>query len=295
LGNLIYILFITWVVYYADFKMTKHNWGAVWNGIGAIPSVLGGTALAPMQYRVFVPWLCRFFGVDNMDKEGFYNLYMRIRGISIFCAEFAAFIYFSILNINPYMGSALLSLFFIWAALYDYTDVYIELATFATAFCIISNGNTGLIYIALLFVITVIATLNRETAIFIPFTCFLIKGWEIAGIVSAVGFLLPYLYVRWKYGDKERYCKFFMLGENLKLIKSTYKSNMPLLMNEYSHFFVLTIVFAVLYLSHGLMGDLTPINISMGIMYVLLLIPSMWREIRVFTPVMLSLIPIILR
>ena len=65
IGTIGHISLLTLLVNYVDFRLTKGNYGAVFNGVGSIPKVLAGESLAPMQYRVFVPWICSVFGEGN--------------------------------------------------------------------------------------------------------------------------------------------------------------------------------------------------------------------------------------
>lgn len=50
-------LMVAWITDRAQFTICARNYGAPWNGVGAIDKVLRRTALAPMAYRVLVPWL----------------------------------------------------------------------------------------------------------------------------------------------------------------------------------------------------------------------------------------------
>ena len=86
-----------------------------------------------------------------------------------------------------------------------------------------------------------------------------------------------------------------MFRENWRLIKVTFGDGRPLLLNEYSMFFALSVGVVALYVHTFLTVGLSPVEMACGVLFVGMLIPSIWREIRVFAPVMLALIPMALR
>lgn len=264
------LAFICLAVIYADFRMTKHNMGVQWNGIGCVDNVNNGIADAPMQYRVLVPWLCRLFrGVNG---------YLYLRMLSICFAIVSADYYF-----QDILATAMLGFFFVLAALYDYTDGYIEVGLFALAFTMLDS--------IWLIPITLLATLNREVGVFIPIACLLSGYIQLAGLVFFFGFVTGYIIPRLVYGDHQRYCEFFTLKRNLQTIKAEFTTGKPFVYCEYTLFFILTGGLGYLYST----VSLGPVESSMGLLFLLLLIPTMWREVRVFSPVMLAAIPMALR
>ena len=66
---------------------------------------------------------------------------------------------------------------------------------------------------------------------------------------------------------------------------------LPLLHNPYVSFLALFVVAAWLYGRALTTGGLLPVEWALGGLSVALLVPSMWLEIRVFSPLMLALIP----
>jgi hypothetical protein len=87
-----------------------------------------------------------------------------------------------------------------------------------------------------------------------------------------------------------------MFPENLKRLAFGYKyTNLPIVYNEYTHFFVLFFLSIVVYVMTFLDGGVYPAEIVLGLLAVALLIPTVWREIRVFAPTMLAVIPMGLR
>ncbi len=287
LHELLYILFLTLVVIYADRKMTAHNWNVKWNGLGSIDSVLAGTAMLPMQHRVLVPWLVGTLS-KIMDRN---YAYVWMRNLSILFAILCSFKFFMISGANPYIATGCMALYFILAAIYDYTDIYIEISLFSIFFIAVVNPIETP-WVLLFGLVTFLASLNREVSILMPITTF-IAGDITLGCVSMVGFWIAQLLVRVKYGKPKRYCESFMFNRNITTLKNSIKSGSPILYNEYTFFFV--ILFSAIGLYWFNRNNLTPIEISMGLLFVMLLVPTMWREIRVFAPCMLAIIPMAVR
>lgn len=293
LHDVIFIMFISWVVIYADFKITKANMGSKFCGIGCIPYVLRGESQKPMQYRVLVPWLCKMVDGVHDDFIKYLDTYFIIRCVSITLSMFSCWVWFSCLSINPLMGIMLMALFYIFAMLYDYTDIYIEVFFFSLAFTVMTiRPDMGWL---ILLVIGFISGLNRETALFIPFTM-LLCGYPLMELAPVTfftvwGIIVPIV----KYGDKERYCSFLMFSRNIKNIRELFKKSPPILLNDYIKFFAIFVVTTYLYVATICTTGLSPIDISMGVLFILLLVPSVWKEIRVFTPTMLAVIPMALR
>ncbi len=265
------ITFLCLVVIYADLRITRHNMNVQWNGLGSVAPVCAGKSLVPMQYRVLVPWLWKVCGATDAA-------YLIIRQVSIVFALFSAYLFFGNL-----LHTTILGMFFVLAALYDYTDVYIEVGLFALAFTML--GSMWLIPITLL------ATLNRETAVFIPITAFCSGHIQLSLLALFFGWSIGYFLPRLIYGPKKRYCGLSMVKRNIETIVNTYKHSKQILLNEYTHFIILLSIVIYAFIA----TTPTPIQFSMGLMFVSLLIPTMWREIRVFAPCMLGLIPMVIR
>ncbi len=272
---MIYILFLSVVVIYADWRLTAHNWGAIWNGVGCIPLVLNGTAKQPMQYRILVPWLCSLW--REITSRGYKRFYMGLRWFSIIFALYSANLWF-----NSQHYTALLALFFIAAAIYDYTDGYLEVGFYSLFFYLMTTQPAY--HYEMLFVLTIVATLNRETSVFMPIMALLSQEW-LLGIGLCVSFAIGYMIPRVVYGSAERYCKFNMVSENIRRIKD------KIMLNEYILFFILLVLIGI-----GLLNfQGNPFEIGMGLMFLSLLVPCVWAEIRCFKPVMLILIPMIMK
>jgi len=293
--DIAYVLFCSLVVIYADFRMTKDNVGAIFNGLGAVPFVIQGKSLRPMQYRVFVPWLCSLFGHEKlfgkgMGKYPYIHIYFKLKWLGIVFALAASMLFFRITGSDPLLSLMLLSLFFILAAVFDYAESYFEVGFFALAFVLaIVQPHWWWAYLFL----TLIAGLNKETAIFFPIL-FIIAGDTTAGAWSLIGFALSVIIPVWVYGGKPRYCKFNMIGENVRRIIESLKTT-PLLLNEYMFFFVLVAVMATATIRIVAWDLQNAVEIVSVIMFVSLLVPSIWKEIRVFLPCVLGVIPVLVR
>ena len=264
------------VVAYADYRMTWHNTGSRYNGLGCIPDVIRGKSLQPMQYRVLVPWLVYLMG--GMTKS-ILKPYIVLRLFSILFALSMSYLWFG--NI---LYTAMLALFFIGASIFDYTDGYLEVGFFALSFYLMREQTTW--GVGLILAIVFIATLNRETAVFIPICAFLSGHWFVS-IGMMIAFMAGYIIPRAYYGEKERYCKFNMIRENIRRMRE------GIMRNEYILFLVL--LGLVIYGYTNNVSSLSGVELGMGIMFIVLLIPTVWCEIRVFKPVMLTLIPMLMK
>lgn len=266
------VIMLSMVLIYLDFRLTKTNYGAVFNGIGAIPYVLSGQSRAPMQYRVLVPWTCSIFGVGD-QKLKYLKQYVYLRWLSILFAVSMSYFYY-----HSVVGVLWLVLFFVAASLYDYTDVYIEIGLLALALVLLAGG-----YWWALIPITAVAALNRETAIVIPTLAFFDSS--LAGIASLCGFAVGYLIPRIVYGAKDRYCSFWMVRANIAEAIQHYKSR-PFPYVEYT----LSVLLFGFVVYSAICGTKTgPLFVGLGL-FAVLLIPAKWREIRVFAPCVFLLI-----
>ncbi len=258
------------VVMYADYRMTSHNFGAIMNGYGCIKYVLRGEIKQPMAYRVLVPWL-------SGDNKVNYNI---LKFVSILFALLASNLWFDSL-----LMTFIMAMFFIAAAVYDYTDGYLEVGFFALSFWLMFYEPSY--SHELLFLIVFLATLNRETAVFIPICAFL-EGSIILSLVLFGSFFMAFGLPRIIYGKRERYCEFNMIPKNIQRIKEAFQTGMML--REYVLFFMLFIVVLIA----PFMGHIyIPFEVGMYLMFIALLVPTVWAEIRVFKPVMLVIIPML--
>ena len=292
MAEILFILFVTWVVIWVDTAITRHNYGSLWNGIGVLPDVLSGKAQAPMQYRVLVPWICQFFS-RWFDKSGQYpylSIYVRVKWISVLLAIATAFWYFSLLGASPFIATAMLGLFFCIGCQFDYGETYWDVAFFAFAFGVMLSQPWWMI--PALFAVTFVAALNKETAAFIPFTAFLAGEWTLMlflGAAFGAGYTIPFV----RYGYAKRYCNWFEFKGNWFRIKETWKQGVGIVLNGYVMFLALLIGSVYLLGSH--IVSITPIELSMLCLFFFTIPITIWHELRMWNPVALGLIPLVLK
>ena len=266
------VVVVAIVVVYADFRMTIHNNGVAGNGLGSVPFVNGGSATLPAQHRVLVPWLCHY--ID----------YYYLRWLAIGLALVSAWLYFGTCMTVPIVGVLLLALYFVWAAVFDYTDGYIEVALFALAFYLAINYSLSLAPLAIGF----FAGLNRESSVFIPI-CLVLDGYWFAGLLAGVGFIVGGAIPRIMYSGAERYCGGNQMVDNWERMIESYRDSKHILHNEWTSFIVLFLALVGIYAVVPWSG----VHIGMIFMFTLLVVPTVWAEIRVFAPIVLFAIPLL--
>lgn len=288
LPDILYLAFLSLVVIYADFKMTKGNWGAKWNGIGAIPDILDGTAKIPMRHRVLIAWICRLVEICKIEQRPFLNTYVYIRWFAITLSLVATDWYFLALGLKPLLPVSILACVFVLSSLYDYTDMFLEVACFAVFLRIIQFPIYGdYLWIPL---VLFLSTLNRETTVFLVPLAF-IFGDNAMGALAAGACMAGWLIPRIVYLDGERYCSAILIKENLRLIRSWRERHVAVLYDEYTLFFLLFLVTGILYVVTAFHSGLDAVEFVMAVFFLAMLVPSMWREIRVFAPTTLVTIP----
>lgn len=285
----LFIFAVALIVAHTDLLLTKHNMNVEWNGLGVMARVVWGTAMVPQQYRIFVPWVCTLLCRD-FQSQRFVNTYLSVKEAGVVFAVSMAFFYFRSLGLDPFLPTVMLGLWFILAAFFDYPETYYEFGFFALAFWLMGMDIPWMIFP--LFGVTLLAALNRETAVFIPFVMLLAGCWLIAGILG-VAFLLGYGIPRLRQKSNGRYCPFFHFGINWERLKKDLGPTFH--RGAYIHFFLLLALAGWAWIGGAFAGTLTPVDMAMALFLVLMLVPVCWYEIRAFSPVMLSLIPIAVR
>ena len=278
--DFVVLTFLCFVVVYADWRMTLHNMNVRYNGLGAVSSVLAGVAEQPMQYRVLVPWL-------TGDGENFQVRYIILKHLGIVTAIVLSFLYLREVSGNPLLATSLFCMYLVYAAIYDYADGYFEILFFAAAWLLLLSGGW---WVFLLIPLTFVAGLNRETAAFIPFAT-LLSGHFTLAAVCGLAFVFAWALPREKYGwQAKRYCKFNRIGENVELILR-WGGPIPWV-NEYINFATLLALVLSAYVYHWF--PLSGVEWSMLIFLFAMITPTLWREIRVFAPVVLVAIGMVM-
>lgn len=175
---------------YAQFIITRGNYNSRYNGLGCIRGVLDGTALAPMQYRVAIPWIYRIFPHYEIIKIGL-----------MACGLFSMWLMFeTIWGAYSYQAMLITGIFYVINFQYDYAEQYLELSMWAQFLTAVYIGNIPWMVACL-----VIASLCRETSVFLPLVYFLATGSVVTALVffAVVGGTL--LMPRIIYGIKPSY------------------------------------------------------------------------------------------
>lgn len=267
-----FIAVISSIVIYVDKRMSGWNDNVSGNGVGSVSFVNTGTATLPVQHRVLAPWLTRYLD------------YYHIKWLSITAALFCSWLYFGLVMAQPMVGVLLLAIYFMWAAVFDYTDGYIEIAMFALSFWMVGALPITLFLIP----VGILAGLNRETSVFIPL-CLFSMGHVVGSSMVGLGVLIGLAVPRIIYRDAKRYCSVNQFFTNVRRMFSGGLGGKHFLHSEWVLFFILTTVLVLCYIA----GPLSVTHYVLAALYLLLLIPTVWGEIRVFAPVFWFVIPII--
>ncbi len=268
-------LILAAVLLYTEARITARNTGTWFNGFGSIIPVVRGQAQKPMQYRVLVPWLYMIMPFPPGIK-----LYLIIKyiGMAFALLGFGTFSY--TLGIPWQLSMPMLAAVLPMMFLFDYADCYYEFGFLCIAW------SMGQQHLAALCVVAFLASLNRETGVFVPIGHYALFGgeWQSAVILGAslIGLAVPCLI----YGRKPRYCSLSQVKENVKALGE------KKLVVEYLWCSLLFLAYAYV----GIMAvypfegfrNLYGVMAAFGL---LMLIPSRWNEVRVFMPMLAVLIP----
>jgi len=278
-----WIPLIAFALFIVDWRITRDNMNVPWNGFGCVRNVIKGTAQLPMQYRVLVPWLTVLLGFGEVYRWA----YMTVKYLGMLVMLYGFHWYLGQLGVDADLGTAILAGIVPLTMQYDYADAYWEIGLLAIGIGLILGGES----IWLLMLITFMACLNRETsAVILAALAVLYLGLTMRfGFISLLvgaSVLLP----RLLYGKKTRYCHWNLIPRNLKEIRQH-----PSLLNGYTHTVVLLAAFAITSIAGLMPNNFLPVVISVALVSVALLIPSMWNEPRVFLPTLLVTIPMGIR
>jgi len=136
-----------------------------------------------------------------------------------------------------------------------------------------------------------LSSLTKETAIFIPVAA-LLAGNIPAAVASGLGFLFGQGLLIEKYGIPKRYCS-LIEKRAWGFCKRSFKSNIPLVLNGYVMFLCMFV--GTTYLVITQYHSMSAIEISMVSFFYLSIPLTIVCEIRMWTPVMLGVIPMVLK
>lgn len=304
----LFIFILSYLLLYCERQMNG-NIGCDRNGIGSLDLILSGKAHMPSQYRIFVPWLCKIFGIRSgefkvigmpanrwalVDGGEYLSKWYLLKWASMVFMFFSFYFYLYVLSVDYFIGLLLLMVYLPSTFLYDYTDCYFELGFFALfmAFIIIE------VYPFILFLLVLLSFLNRETSIFMPVISYIYNQEIFLSLLLLMacvgGFLIPRLI----YGFKERrYRKFVVFEYILENILNSYFSKERLrkviMFNEYNLALIFLIIFAISFVMSFLYSPSWMFNLSilMGVFVFAIMIPGDPREVRIFYPALITVIP----
>jgi len=269
-------LILAAVLLYTEERITRFNLGTWFNGFGSLDSVCSGTSVQPMQYRVLIPWLYRYLPFPPSIY-----LYIFIKYLGMALALYGIGVFSLTLGIPWQFSVFLLCVILPITFFFDYVDCYYEFAFFCLAW------SLGQQHVSMLCVIALLASLNRETGVFVPLGCYLLGlgAWQSISVLicSLCGLAIP----RLVYGKRPRYCSLSQVKENIKVIKS------GKCIVEYLWALAIFIAYGIVGIIAHPSGGLMNLYWLMGVFGLLMLIPSRWNEVRVFVPMLAVLIPIL--
>lgn len=259
-----------------------------------LENVFYGTSLAPNLYRVVVPSLT--FSLKSvisalswLDSARIWNLIFILSVFPLFHIYLNKWFEGKVCFLITLLLGCLMPLSF----LYDYPEDFLEIIVFITGYMFIRDKKYGFLCL-----LVFLATLNRETAIFLVFA-YLISNIEIKNVlkISAKCFMLftcwliPFAGVRLIRGFKPYRCDFFMAGNNLADIKKSF-----LLTGSHVFdllFFIFLFVFIYLIFNKDKEWNFFRRNIiTILLIFIVGFSFASISEIRVFYPILPIVIPL---
>jgi hypothetical protein len=231
-----------------ELKMSAATIGSKYNGYGAIDAVLERRALAPMAYRVLVPWLVGLVEriAPKLKAHRFPWLYMVAKIALLTGALYATSL--ALGTKGALIVAALLPMTFY----FDYWDWMGELAGVALAL----TGNLPAAMIG-----GVIAGWSKETAALAPLTYGLltrdVRGTVLVGCTTAAALIIARLWG----GAQPLYCQRFMVRENWGDLRHITR-NRPVYLGELAMSLVITGLVLVAVVS-GAAGPTWPVPLAL--------------------------------
>lgn len=256
-------LMVTWALSRVEMKLTAWNLRSLYNGYGAMESVVKLDAEAPMCYRVLVPivhgWLMRVKGLQAQR----YLVYTLLKGALWLWA--LVMVEVAIGSRGTLVVAALIAATFH----FEYWDAAVELGAIGAAL----TGKPELIVIG-----AALHGLSRpETLPLMALTAFLCGGWYAGAVASIMGGGLA-LAVRVRVGRRKLYCARWMLRQNLQDVRGLWR-NSPVHLSEIAAALVITVVVIMSVMTSATAAGIVP-------MMYLMVGWTMGRaaESRIFTP-----------
>jgi hypothetical protein len=285
---LVIAVVMAWFLDYAQFAITGRNYNNQFNGKGCIDSVLKGTALAPMQYRVAIPWLYDLFRHYELIKIGLmafglFSMWLMIH---------------TVWGAGAYLGMFVTGIFYVVNFQFDYAEQYLELSLWAQFMTAIYVGN-----IYWLIICVIVGALNRETSSFLILVYVLATFNLINGLWLLLAFGAATAFVRLRYGIKKSYLEDgVMLGNELFRGKNHFHKNIKdikrgfkwgLFPTWYAIFMAALVCASTVWgMSHGGFQYASFVGIPF---IIILLFRAMVREgVRIMLPLSVFIVPMII-
>jgi len=209
-----------------QYIVAARNYRSTYSGLGAVDSVLARKALAPMAYRVLVPWLV-WLGERVVPAE--------TRKVVLYEPLKIALLWACLWAASWVLGeTAALVLGLLWLAtlLFDYWDWAVE--TLALILALSGALPAALVGAALL-------ALSRETAPLVAVTYGFATGdWRGAALVLALALALMALVRLWA-GRKKLYCERWMWRRNWRELKAAMRVQ-PVYLNNMAMTVLVTVL-----------------------------------------------------
>ncbi|MBV6341088.1 hypothetical protein [Candidatus Magnetobacterium casense] len=288
-----------------QFKVTRYNYWAPYNGIGMVHDVVTGNANAPMQYRILIPMVYRLletcFGSKMFYEKQIRNvifIYEPLKILFMFLGLWAFHVYLLTWfgNFSAFTGTLFMALFWVVSFKYDYTDCYLDVVLWSL-FCLAAIDGSFWVAAALF----ALAMLNREVSILMVLIYYLFTGETGNTMLLLLVAGLLYIGMFIVFGYKKKYCTTKEIaGMNwgdLKLLfsnpvqKKKNKIGLPVF-NEAFIFLVVVVGIILLVMGYNdyphLIKMLWLVNIPL---FILVLIGGKIVELRILIPFGFSVIP----
>lgn len=307
LKYIILFLILAFVLDYAQFGLTSHNYDVPTNGWGAMDSVLRGEAPTPTQFRVLFPWsyliLYNLFGCPS-KLHALVWIYEVLKILTIFLALLGIFYFFSlVLKEKALLATLLFCALIPLTFLYDCPDQFLDIFFLSLGFAGIIQNKKSMLNGACF-----LGALNRETTLLIlPVLNFLVKRGKIVKdsvlpFISSGAALLLVLVV---YGFRPRYCEYLMIEKNLKNFSIIFQYPQShgkafFIMPYFNPMWFFAVAFGFfLYLAFRNLKK-SPQFFKSGLILICLytlicFCIALWREVRIFSWFYLILIPMTLQ
>jgi len=241
--------------------VARDNYGAQWNGAGAISGVIQRSTQAPMIYRVLVPWLAYLLRQAGMPLLSAYELVkILLTGFALWAVELAW---------GPFIALGVLA-FLPVTFLYDYWDWAGELLG-------LSLILTGDFWLALVGVW--VWGLSRDTVLLAGLAFWLASGDWIGAFAVLSGSVIMFAALRLVQGNKESYCKLIWIKDNWQAIKNIRHAERPWWMGSTIVSLVLIVIALLAAWPTGAIGLMVPVLVAAGLVF------GRIEETRVFTSI----------